>query len=69
MAQIRICDRCKNEIDEVNPWYKVTLGRAMPTSNTKKIYDLCPDCYDAFIEFIFEPKDACIHFVDERKEI
>lgn len=73
MAQIRICDRCKKEINDNQEWFKIDLGGRVftgtPTNTKKKTFDLCPDCYDAFIEFIFKPKDACIHFVDERKEI
>lgn len=57
MAQIRICDRCKNEIDEDNKWYKINLGTP-PTNAPKKMYDLCPDCYYAFIEFICKPKES-----------
>ena len=73
MAQIRICDRCKNEIDTNHEWFRLKLTAQVylstPTGTKEETFDLCPDCRDAFIDFIFEPKDACIHFVDERKEI
>lgn len=67
MAQIRICDRCKNEIDEGHEWFKIKVT-ALPTGTKEKYFDLCPDCYNAILG-ILNNGDTCIHFVDERKEI
>lgn len=72
MAQIRICDRCKNEIDTDQEWFKIKVTALVylntPTGTKEKTFDLCPDCCDAILE-ILNNGDACIHFVDERKEI
>ncbi len=80
MAQIRICDRCKNVIDTDQEWFKIDLEKQLPDSkygigyidattstpnNTKKkTFDLCSDCYNAILG-ILNNGDACIHFVDE----
>lgn len=71
MAQIRICDRCKNKIDEDHEWFRLKLDGVVFTNtptNVKKHFDLCPDCYNDILVPI-EHGDTCIHFVDERKEI
>lgn len=72
MAQIRICDRCKNEIDTEHEWFKIKVTALVylntPTGTKEKTFDLCPGCHDAILG-ILNNGDACIHFVDERKEI
>lgn len=70
MAQIRICDRCKKEIDTSHEWFRMNLKGLFYLQNPGKVdkeFDLCPDCYEAILG-ILENGDACIHFVDERKE-
>lgn len=53
-----VCDRCEKEKTDFDHASMATdWGRLLITNSSTKIY-LCPDCYDAFFDFLEVNKDA-----------
>jgi len=50
MATYITCDRCKKDLSEGSVRYQLT------NSFNKKSFDLCKECYDAFLDFIGEKR-------------
>ena len=53
-----VCDRCEKEkTDFDNASIAADWGRLLLTNSSTKFY-LCPNCYDAFFDFLEVKKDA-----------
>ena len=53
-----VCDRCEKEkVDFDHASMANDWGRLLLTNSNTKFY-LCPDCYDAFFDFLEVNKDA-----------
>ena len=53
-----VCDRCEKEKTDFDHASKAAdWGRLLLTNSNTKFY-LCPDCYDAFFDFLEVKRDV-----------
>ena len=46
----RICDRCREKIDDETQRFRIMVSRS--GAKGIRVKDLCPECYEAFVDFM-----------------
>lgn len=46
----RICDRCREKIEDETKRFRIVVSR--PGAKGIRGKDLCPECYEAFVDFM-----------------